>query len=111
MNTMVCKICGKNISGFALTCRNCRMKYKNAKPTCIPNGTQYIAEVFAAMHFHEDPNMEQAGDTISNEGIAFKISPASGLHSLSDDHPIQHQAHKKFCAVSYLKKRFHHEKH
>ena len=108
---MVCKICGKNISGFALTCRNCRMKYKNAKSTCIPNGTQYIAEVFAAMHFHEGPNMEQVGDTISNEGIAFKTSPASGLLSPSDSHPIQPQAHKKLEVISYIKKRLHHEKH
>lgn len=45
---MICKYCGKNISGLLLICNKCREKHKNMKSTCISNNIDYIQYILAS---------------------------------------------------------------
>lgn len=43
---MICKFCGKNITGSLSVCKKCSEKYKSIKCTYIPNGIEYVDSIF-----------------------------------------------------------------
>ena len=73
---MICKFCGKNITGCLSVCKKCSEKYKNIKCTYIPNGIEYIDSILrSSANSNQDKYNSCAADMI----MASKRTDKGGL--------------------------------
>ena len=94
---MICKFCGKNISGNLFICNKCLVKYKNVKQTYLPNGIEYITNVLTSFNYSNDDHHKVPINCVAD--VNTNISSEENLKDL--EHHGVNTIEKKHLGMAF----------